>query len=400
MQNAKLLYERLVCSILNIKEFCIVTYGEVIAMPTISLCMIVKNEEDTLARCLQTVEDLVDEFIIVDTGSTDQTKEIARKYTDKVYDFAWIDDFSAARNYAYKQATMEYILWLDADDVLLPADRVKFQNLKHTLDPSIDVVMMTYHAAFDSQGNATLSYLRERLSKRSGNYQWEEPVHEYLAFSGKIFIADICITHLKVSASAPGRNLAIYKKILLQGRQLSARGLYYYARELKDNEKYEEAIAYFTKFLDSGQGWVEDNINACLELAHCYTAQKNYQQALMTLMKGFVYDLPRAEACCGIGYHFKNAGNLEKAIFWFELATKLKKPENSWGFIQEDYWGFIPCIELCVCYDQLGNRQEAIKYHHQAAAYKPNDPSVIFNQHYFEKYNLTESIDHPEAPEQ
>ena len=78
-------------------------------MITISLCMIVKNEERVLKRCLDSVRDLVDEIIIVDTGSTDATKRIAAGYTDKIYDFTWIDDFSAARNFAFSKATKEYI---------------------------------------------------------------------------------------------------------------------------------------------------------------------------------------------------------------------------------------------------------------------------------------------------
>jgi Glycosyltransferases involved in cell wall biogenesis len=79
----------------------------VIYMVTISLCMIVKNEEAVLRRCLDSVKETVDEIIIVDTGSVDKTKEIAAEYTPKVYDFVWIDDFSAARNEAFSKATME-----------------------------------------------------------------------------------------------------------------------------------------------------------------------------------------------------------------------------------------------------------------------------------------------------
>ena len=74
-------------------------------MITISLCMIVKNEEKVLARCLDSLEGLMDEIIIVDTGSTDRTKEIAAGYTDKIYDFEWVDDFSAARNFSFSKAT-------------------------------------------------------------------------------------------------------------------------------------------------------------------------------------------------------------------------------------------------------------------------------------------------------
>ena len=88
-------------------------------MKTISLCMIVKNEEDNIGNCLDNIKDLVDEIIIVDTGSTDKTKEIVKKYTDKIYDFEWVDDFSKARNYSFSKATKDYIFWLDADDILL-----------------------------------------------------------------------------------------------------------------------------------------------------------------------------------------------------------------------------------------------------------------------------------------
>ena len=76
-------------------------------MIAISLCMIVKNEEAVLDRCLDSIKDAADEIIIVDTGSSDRTKEIAREYTDKVFDFTWENDFSAARNFAFDQAMME-----------------------------------------------------------------------------------------------------------------------------------------------------------------------------------------------------------------------------------------------------------------------------------------------------
>lgn len=87
-------------------------------MPTISLCMITKNEERFLEQCLNSVKELVDEVIIVDTGSTDQTKQIAKKFTNNIYDFKWCDDFSAARNESLKHATKDWILVLDADEEL------------------------------------------------------------------------------------------------------------------------------------------------------------------------------------------------------------------------------------------------------------------------------------------
>ena len=97
-------------------------------MSTISLCMITKNEERYLEQCLNSVKEIVDEIIIVDTGSTDKTKEIAKKFKAKIIDFKWIDDFSAARNESLKHAAKDWILVLDADEVIEKNDFKKIKN--------------------------------------------------------------------------------------------------------------------------------------------------------------------------------------------------------------------------------------------------------------------------------
>ena len=113
-------------------------------MATISLCMIVKNEESVLARCLDSIADLMDEIIIVDTGSTDHTKEIAANYTDKIFDFDWKSDFSAARNYSFSKATKDYIYTADADEVLDETNHERFARLKTVMLPEIEIVQMKY----------------------------------------------------------------------------------------------------------------------------------------------------------------------------------------------------------------------------------------------------------------
>ncbi|AUN08280.1 glycosyltransferase family 2 protein [Clostridium botulinum] len=141
-------------------------------MITISLCMIVKNEEITLERCLNCGEDFVDEIIIVDTGSTDKTKEIAKKFTDKIYDFEWLQDFAAARNFSFSKATKEYIFYLDADDIILEEDQKKLKKLKSSLDKSIDSVTMFYNMNLDKDGIPALSYRKNRLVRRANNFKW------------------------------------------------------------------------------------------------------------------------------------------------------------------------------------------------------------------------------------
>ena len=166
-------------------------------MKEISLCMIVKDEEDVIARCLDSVKDLVDEIIIVDTGSTDRTKEIVSKYTDKIYDFEWVNDFSKARNFSFSKATKDYILWLDADDIILETELKKLKQLKEELDGSVDLYQMKYNYIVDENNVPTLVQIRARLLKRSKNYQWVSKIHEVIIPTGIIEKVDIAITHKK-----------------------------------------------------------------------------------------------------------------------------------------------------------------------------------------------------------
>ena len=131
-------------------------------MISIGLCMIVKNEEAVLRRILTPMSKLVDKIYICDTGSVDKTKEIAREFTDEVYDFLWKDDFSAARNFITEKADTDYWMWLDADDILDEKNLKKLKLLKASLDKKTDVVMMEYAVGFDTDGKATFSYYRER----------------------------------------------------------------------------------------------------------------------------------------------------------------------------------------------------------------------------------------------
>ena len=164
-------------------------------MVTISLCMIVKNEERVLGRCLESVQEIADEIIIVDTGSEDRTKKIAEKYHARVFEQEWQDDFSRARNYSFSQAEMDYCMWLDADDIITKSEVLKLKRWKEETDGSSDVVMIRYVAGFDEKRNPTLVYYRERIVKRDKDFQWQGRVHETLAVRGRTEYLDCEIEH-------------------------------------------------------------------------------------------------------------------------------------------------------------------------------------------------------------
>ena len=349
---------------------------------TISLCMIVKNEEAVLARCLDGISPAVDEIIIVDTGSTDETKAIAQKYTKHIYDFEWINDFAAARNFAFSKATMDYQMWLDADDVIPAESLAKLLALKNSLSPNIDIATMNYITHFDKDGLPILSATRERLLKTSNKYQWLDPVHEYIPLSGNIYYSDIDIHHKKPDITGTShRNLDIYTKLEQKGIAFNPRQTYYYARELKDHKQWAKAAYYFERFLNSGLGWVEDNIAACHALSICYDMLKDDGKIMPTLLKSLEYDSPRAEICCDIGYFYKKRQNYDKALRWFALAASLDAPKSN-GFILWDYWGYIPNIEACVCACHLQDFDSAAAYNEKAATFKPNAKAVEINRAY------------------
>lgn len=357
-------------------------------MLTISLCMIVRDEEAVLSRCLDSVRDLVDEIIIVDTGSVDNTRAIASRYTENVFDFEWIDDFSAARNASFERARCDYCLWLDADDVLLSPDREKFARLKAELDSNTDMVMLPYHVGFDERGNVSFSYYRERIIRNSPSFRWRGAVHEAISPEGRVVYGDCAVTHQKLRPSDPDRNLRIFEGLIAKGAVLEPREQFYYGRELYYHRRYEQAETVLTAFLQEPDGWVENRIDACRQLAYCLYAQGKGSEALAALLYSFSYDLPRAETCCDIGKHFFDREQWQQAAYWYKRALDCPRRDDSGGFVSADAYGFLPCIQLCLCYHRMGDNDAARRWNALAAAYKPDYPAVRQNMEYFKSIGV------------
>lgn len=354
-------------------------------MITLSLCMIVKDEESVLGRILGQMSGIADEIIVVDTGSTDKTKEIAQQYTALVYDFPWIQDFSAARNFACAKAKMDYWMWLDADDVISPEQQKKLLHLKRTLPESTDIVMMKYLTGFDAHGNVTFSYYRERMVKNNRGFIWKGKVHEAIIPSGVILHSDIEIEHRKQKAGNPDRNLAIYEAMISNGEELEPRHQFYYGRELYYHKQYNKAIHVFEQFLEEDKGWIENKIDACLQLSYCYNALGEEKKAVEALLHSLILDVPRPEICCALGFYMMDHQAYRQAVFWYEQALSNPIDESYGGFFQKDFQGYIPHIQLCVCHDRLGNYEKALEYHKLTLAEKPDSPAVQQNQEYFRK---------------
>ncbi|NGP43865.1 glycosyltransferase family 2 protein [Bacillaceae bacterium SIJ1] len=351
-------------------------------MIEISLCMIVKNEEEVLGDCLESVKGIADEINILDTGSTDRTKEVAARFTDRIYDFEWVDHFAKARNAAFAKATKPYILWLDADDLLLEKDRVKLLALKKQLAPEVDAVSMFYHTMFDENGNVSFEYRRNRLVKRENGFRWHGAVHEYLAVGGHIVESDIAITHQKnkkTNQLPKDRNLKIYERMLEKNEEMTPRDLYYFANELKDHQQAERSNQFYEKFLQTKNGWVEDKIRACLCMSDNYKQQGDKEAALHAVLRSFSYEIPRPQHSCEVGDYFIEREQFDIAAFWYRHALSYEGKELP-GFNMLAFSSWYPALQLVVCYWRLNDLKMAKKYHKISKKYQPTHPSVLHNE--------------------
>ena len=168
-------------------------------MAKLSLCMIVKDEEKNLPGCLECIKEVVDEIVIVDTGSTDNTIKIAKDYGAKVYYFDWCDDFSAARNESLKYATGDYILYLDADDRLEKEDVKKLVALKKDFSPAKNEVFYFKLVNLHENGHKESCY-QLRIFPNLKELRFKGRVHEQIGPAVKRLglankLTNICLYH-------------------------------------------------------------------------------------------------------------------------------------------------------------------------------------------------------------
>lgn len=347
--------------------------------------MIVKNEEDVLGRCLECAKRFADEIVVVDTGSTDKSMEIARRFTDKVYSFKWCDDFSKARNFAFMKGTSDYLMWLDADDVITDTDIDKILKLKPKLVEN--AYMMLYHVGFDDRGVENFTYYRERIVKR-GLGVWRGFVHEYLDINGGVTYTDIAIRHMKVRNSGT-RNLDIYRRHK-KCCKFTPRERYYYARELYYNGYMGSCIKELRGYLRASDN-INDRIGATVILADCYTRRGEYLLAIDVLVGLFKYAKPNGEVCCKLGEVMEKLTRYESAIFWYKSALTIVDDPRQGGFVRREFTTIIPTLQLTSLLFKVGRFDEAREYHTLSVLLSPEHPSVKFNESFFKNFQNIEN---------
>ena len=232
----------------------------------LSVAMIVKNEESCLESCLKSIEGLVDEVVICDTGSEDKTLEIARRYTDKVYtDYKWEDSFAKARNHALSKCTGDWVLSIDADEILLDGGA---ENIRKTIEanPQAFSLNVTLVAAGTSNKNVF-----PRVFKRCPEVFWVGAAHNYISKAATIDTGAVIVYgYSKAHQLDPDRTLRILQKEVDKDRS-KVRETYYLAREYYYRKKWTEAIHYYRRYLEIAQ-WLPEKADAYLMLSRCLWA--------------------------------------------------------------------------------------------------------------------------------
>ncbi|SDM54688.1 glycosyltransferase family 2 protein [Lachnospira pectinoschiza] len=349
-------------------------------MTTFSLCLIVKNEEKCLRECLDSYKPAFDEIVVVDTGSTDATKEIALEYTDKIYDFKWVNDFSAARNFAFSKCSCDYIFSADADEVLTPENLEMLLKLKEVMMPEIEMVTFLY--VNDSKYNTSYNFKTERrakLYKRIRQFTWISPIHETVRLDPVIFDSDISISHRPISNHSK-RDFDIYYKSLDSGVTFLDYALCMFIKELfisGDRQDFLKAHPYLEKMSRSNY-YKEDTLKYIrVALIHAYRLENDFDN-FFKLVSLELCDNPSAETCLELGYYYEDNLDYEQAILWFINAAN-----ETASIIDIHACTDTPRYSLSRCYKKLaleaeedGDDEMASKYNDIAKEYEEQADNV------------------------
>jgi glycosyltransferase involved in cell wall biosynthesis len=259
--------------------------------PTLSLTLIVRDEEVHIPQVLGTAHLFADEIVVVDTGSTDRTRDLARQYTSQVLDFPWCDDFAAARNFGIARCTKDFVMWLDADDVIPAADAQRIRPLLAG-EPNWDVAMLPYHYVHDEQGRTTLLTRRERIFRNGRGILFQYPVHECLRYpEGTVVInnTDIAVHHRNLRRREPSnvRNLRILSKAVEQAAYRNDFRMWWL---LAQEEAPEKAILYYRKLLAEFGHDLAPTLHSevCVQFARKLMLADRFDEALQILGQAMV----------------------------------------------------------------------------------------------------------------
>lgn len=348
---------------------------------TVSLVMIVKNEAANLKKCLDSARDQADEIVIVDTGSTDGTREIAAQYTGKIFSFPWEEDFSAARNFALDRAEGTWVLSLDADETLA-AEPEEIKSLI-TRNPEAEAFLLpidnmaplgTHHR-----------FLVLRLFKNNSCCRWQGKIHEQVTVPKErvVGIAEkLLIRHKSLPPEAHnkkrGRNLLLLKKALASEPD-NPFLLYYLGTEWLLLGKAEQAVKClshsYAKLPDSHLQFKSPTLR---HLLIALQLRGNIDEAIVLCLEASLRYPEYTDIFYLGGVLFEERGEFDVAVKWLLRAIELGTPPPLFSH-QVGSGSFLACYHLGYCHEMLGQTDESLRFYTEALEANPGFPFPVYS---------------------
>ncbi|WP_378953198.1 glycosyltransferase [Pelosinus sp. sgz500959] len=335
----------------------------------ISLAMIVRNEGSRLAHCLDSVKDAVDEIVIVDTGSSDDTMEVARQYTENVYSYQWKDDFAAARNYALQQTTSEWILSLDADEQL----HMEPDDLRSLLNTSAYSAFCLPLCALKPLTNNHQydRFMVLRLFQRQ--YRFKGVIHEHVSIDDPStvgYASHPIIWHTPVSLAERhrrrGRNIAMLKKTICTQNPIDPHLLYYIGTEWFGVRRADLAIDAFKKALkEFSPEQIAFRSPTVRHLISCYKSVGKLDEAICLCLEESQHYPNYCDLFFEGGVLFELKKEYEVGMKWFKEAINSGPPPLPF-FHTDGTDSYLAYYHLGYCAEKLGLIKEAKHYYEQA----------------------------------
>lgn len=348
-------------------------------MKTLGLHMIARNSEETLAQTLECVKGVFEQIIVVDTGSEDSTIEVAKSYGAEVYEFPWIDDFSAARNEALSKITCDWAMWLDTGDIIKPPSVKGLLGMKNSdlfQSDNIDLIWVPINRKLDDQGNPLFTMVVPRIARMKAKPIWERPIHETITTTDppapdiRNALFDTVVVDDPYSDLVGGavRNLSILDRLITEGDD-SARTKFYRAQELRDLGRTQEAIDQWTDFVTTNpQTW--EYYDALMNIGRCYfnrndEALGDKTNAAGVWLNAIGHDPDQPDAWFSIATLFHESGQKEKSIpFWRATMDMVSdadgRPRNQMMYKDGPY------AALAYAYVDLNDPEKALEMFRKA----------------------------------
>jgi glycosyltransferase involved in cell wall biosynthesis len=338
----------------------------------ISICIIVKNDQENLKYCLERVKAFPYEIIVVDTGSTDQTIQIASEYTDQVYKFAWCNDFSAARNYAIGRANNRYVLMIDSDEFVMMLDQLLLEALiiEH---PNQVGRIHRYNIFTRNQTEFTGHEYVNRLFDKE-LFEYTGKIHEQIVakqeLSYETYLLPIDVRHSGYDGTFEERKRKADRNInlllnMLEENPQDTYILYQLGKSYYFQEEFQKAVDYFSKALEYD---LDPRLEYVIDMIESYgyaLVNAGYRTKALGLEVVYQEFEASADFVYMMGFVYMENAQFEEAIAQYLKATTYNECKV------EGVNSYLAYYNVGVIYECLGNQAEALLCYEKCGEYLP-----------------------------